>query len=295
VSDTAVTVAVLGTGTMGAAMATNIAAARMGLRVWNRSRDLAEPLAKHGAVVCDSPADACHGADVVLTTLANEAIVAEVMDKARDGMGKGTAWIQSCTVAPDGSRRLAQQAGRLGVEYVEAPLLGTKEPAVAGTLTILAATPRTDTRAQVQPVFDAVGSRTVWLDHVGQPSALKLAYNAWVLTTVEGIAESLTLASALGVDPKLVIDVIGHSGLDSDYVQTKGPKMISDDLDTPSFPLQAAAKDAGLITDAARAAGLRLGIAETVRERLHAAVRDGLGRADVAATYRVSRRVAVGD
>jgi len=89
-----------------------------------------------------------------------------------------------------------------------------------------------------------------------------------------------------------VIDVIGQSGVDSDYVQTKGPKMISDDLDTPSFPLQAAAKDAGLITDVARAAGLRLGIAETVRERLYAAVRDGLGRADVAAVYRLSRRVA---
>jgi 3-hydroxyisobutyrate dehydrogenase len=275
-------------------MATNIAAAGMGLRVWNRSRDVAEPLAKDGAVVCDSPAEASHGADVVLTTLANEAIVAEVIDKARDGLGNGTAWMQACTVAPDGSARLAAQADRLGVEFVEAPLLGTKEPAIAGTLTILAATAQLATRALVQPVFDAVGSRTLWLDRVGQPSALKLAYNAWVLATVEGVAESLTLARALGVDPKLVIDVIGHSGLDSEYVETKGPKMISDDLDTPSFPLQAAAKDAGLITDAARAAGLRLGIAEIVRDRLDAAVRDGLGRADVAATYRVSRRVAAG-
>ena len=64
-------------------MAANIGAAAMGLRVWNRIRDLAEPLAKDGAVVCDSAADACRGADVVLTTLANEAIVAEVMDSAQ--------------------------------------------------------------------------------------------------------------------------------------------------------------------------------------------------------------------
>src|SRR5262245_34230133 len=199
-------------------MATNIAAAGMGLRVWNRSRDLATPLAKAGAVVCDSPAEASHGADVVLTVLANEAIVAEVMDNARDGLSDGTTWVQSCTVAPDGSRRLAQQADRLGIEDVEGPLLGTKEPAIAGTLTVLAATAHADTRARVQPVFDAVASRTVWLDRVGQPSALKLAYNAWVLATVEGIAESLTLARALGVEPKLVIDVIGHSGLNSDYV-----------------------------------------------------------------------------
>jgi 3-hydroxyisobutyrate dehydrogenase len=263
----------------------------MGLRVWNRSRAAAEPLAKDGAVVCDSPADASRGADVVLTTLANETIVAEVMDKAREGLGDGAVWVQSCTVSPDGSRRFGEQADRLGVDYVEAPLLGTKEPAIAGTLTILAASPQADARARVQPVFEAVGTRTLWLDHIGEPSALKLAYNAWVLATVEGIAESLTLADALGVDPMLVIDVIGHSGLDSEYVHTKGPRMISDDLDTPSFPLQAAAKDAGLITDTARAAGLRLGIAETVREHLHTAVRDGLGRADVAAIYRLSRRV----
>lgn len=276
---------------MGAAMAANIAAAGMRLRVWNRTRELAEPLANVGAAVCNSAAEASRGADVVLTTLANEAITAEVMDQARDGFGHAAVWLQSCTVAPEGSRRLASQAERLGVDYVEGPLLGTKEPAIAGTLTVLVASATPEAHARVQPVLNAVGSRTLWLDKIGQPSALKLAYNAWVLATVEGIAESLTLAEALGIDPSLVIDVIGHSGLNSGYVQTKGPKMISDDLDTPSFPLQAASKDAVLITDAARAAGLRLGIAETVRDRLGAAVADGLGTADVAAVYRLSRRV----
>jgi 3-hydroxyisobutyrate dehydrogenase len=113
-----------------------------------------------------------------------------------------------------------------------------------------------------------------------------------VLATVEGIAESLTLAEALGVDPKLVAEVIRGSALDSGYIQNKAPKMISDDLDAPSFPLVAAAKDSVLITDAARAAGLHLGIAETVRARLQLAVESGFGRADVAATYRVSRRDA---
>ncbi|GAA2259897.1 NAD(P)-dependent oxidoreductase [Kitasatospora cystarginea] len=288
-------VAVLGTGTMGEAMARNIAAAGLGLRVWNRNRAAAEPLADAGGAVCDTPAEACRGADVVLTALANEKVVADVMDRARDGMGGHTVWVQTCTVSPDGGRRLADQAARLNVAYAEAPLLGTKEPAVAGTLTVLAASPQQEAREEVRPVLEAVGSRTVWLDEVGQPSSLKLAYNAWVLTTVEGIAESLTLARTLGVDPHLVIDVIDvidGSGLNSQYVQSKGPKMIDDDLDTPSFPLEAAAKDADLITDTARAAGLHLGIAEVVRERLHLAADDGLGRADVAATYRMPRQAA---
>ncbi|MFF3516530.1 NAD(P)-dependent oxidoreductase [Streptomyces sp. NPDC002573] len=282
-------VAVLGTGTMGEAMARNIAAAGLGLRAWNRNRARAEPLADIGATVCDTPAEACRGADVVLTALANEKVVADVMDQARDGLGGHPVWVQTCTVSPDGGRRLAEQATRLNIPYVEAPLLGTKEPAVSGTLTIPAASPQREAREEVRPVLEAVASRIMWLDEVGQPSSLKLAYNAWVLTTVEGIAESLTLADTLGLDPHLVIDVIDGSGLNSTYVQSKGPMMIDDDLDTPSFPLEAADKDAGLITDTARAVGLHLGIAEVVRERLDRAADDGLGRADVAATYRVSR------
>jgi 3-hydroxyisobutyrate dehydrogenase len=283
-------VAVLGTGTMGAAMAVNIARAGMGLRVWNRDRELAQPLADAGAVVADSPAGACRGADVVITPLANEKVVASVVDQARAGLARETVWVQCCTVSREGTARLADLATQLSVAFVEAPLLGTREPAVAGTLTVLAATANPAVRDQVAPVFDAIGDRTLWLDEVGQASSLKLAYNAWVLATVEGVAESLTLAESLGVNPRLVVDAIHGSGVDSRYVQTKAPKMIADDLDDPSFPLEAAAKDAVLITDAARAAGLHLGIAETVRQRLESAVAHGLGRDDVAATFRLSRQ-----
>lgn len=236
-------VAVLGIGTMGDAMARNIAAAGLGLRVWNRKRAAAEPLTEVGAVVCDTAAAACRGAKVVLTVLANERVVSEVMEQARDGLDRDAVWLQCCTVSPEGSLRLAEQADGLGAAFFEAPVLGTREPAVAGTLTILA-------------------------------------------------AESLTLAGALGVDPHQLINVINGSALDSKHVQSKGPKMISDDLDTPSFPLESAAKDAVLITKTAHRAGLRLGIAEVVRDRLQSAATHGQGRADVAATYWLSRRAA---
>ncbi|MFJ8027697.1 NAD(P)-dependent oxidoreductase [Streptomyces sp. NPDC096311] len=163
-------------------MARNIAAAGVGLRTGNRNRAAAAPLADAGAAVSDTPAEACQGADIVLTALANEQEVADVMDQARDGLGGHTAWVQTRTVSLDGSRRLAEQATRLNVAYVEAPLLGTKEPAATGTLTMLAASPQQEAREEVRPVLEAVGTRTVWLDEVGQPSSLKLAYNAWVLT-----------------------------------------------------------------------------------------------------------------
>jgi 3-hydroxyisobutyrate dehydrogenase len=98
---------------MGAAMAANIAKAGLGLRVWNREPELAAPLGELGAVICSSPAEASSGADVILTPLANEKVVAEVMDHASDGLDDGAVWLQVCTVSPDGSRRLADQATRL--------------------------------------------------------------------------------------------------------------------------------------------------------------------------------------
>ncbi|MEU8687579.1 NAD(P)-binding domain-containing protein [Streptomyces sp. NPDC048665] len=92
-------VAMLGTGTVGETMARNIAAAGLGLRVWNRDRATAEPLADVGATVCDTPAEACQGADVVLTALANEEVVADVMDQARHGLRDDTVRMQTCTVS----------------------------------------------------------------------------------------------------------------------------------------------------------------------------------------------------
>ncbi|MER5796016.1 NAD(P)-binding domain-containing protein [Streptomyces sp. NPDC001980] len=83
-------------------MARNIAAAGLGLRAWNRTRAAAEPLAAVGAAVCDTPAEACRGADVVLTGLAKEKAVADVMDQAHDGLAGHPVWVQTCTVSPDG-------------------------------------------------------------------------------------------------------------------------------------------------------------------------------------------------
>src|SRR6476620_1862092 len=114
-------VAVLGTGTMGAAMASNIARSGLALRVWNRNRDVAAPLADLGATVSDSAADASRGADVVLTVLANESVVAEVIDQARAGLADVAIWIQSCTVAPGGSHRLAGRANEFFFALIRGP------------------------------------------------------------------------------------------------------------------------------------------------------------------------------
>jgi 3-hydroxyisobutyrate dehydrogenase len=281
-------VAVLGVGTMGAGMARNLAAAGFGLRVWNRSHDRAVALADAGAVVARTPAEAVDGADVVLTMLWNAAVVAGVMAGAAPSLAVGTLWIQSSTVGVEGAAELADVAAKHGLVYVDAPVLGTNGPAHDGTLTVLASGPD-DIRDRCAPVFDAIGSRTMWLGAAGEGSRLKLVANAWGVTLVEGVAECLALAGGLGLDPALFLEAVRGGAMDAPYIGLKGRAMLTGDVTTPAFTVSGAAKDAGLIVAAARAAGVDVGVLEEVRRHFDRAVDAGHGDLDMAATYLTHR------
>lgn len=277
------TVALLGTGTMGAGMARNIAAAGLSLRVWNRTVEKARPLAEVGATVAETAADAVRGADVVLTMLFDTESVESTITEARDALGEGTVWLQQSTVGVEGTERLAKLADELRLVYVDAPVLGTKKPAEDGALVVLASGPDS-ARETVQPILDAIGSTTTWLGEAGQGTRLKLVANSWVLTVVEGIAEALTLAKALGVEPQRFLDVVKGGAMDAPYVQLKGRAMLDGDF-APSFGLDGAAKDAGLIVDAARAAGADVAVIEAVQQHFARALSEGYGDKDLSATY----------
>jgi 3-hydroxyisobutyrate dehydrogenase len=277
------TVALLGTGTMGLGMGRNIAAAGMPLRVWNRTGEKAAPLADVGATVADSPADAVSGADVVITMLFDTESVESCLQAAADGLAPGTVLLQQSTVGVEGAERLAAVADDLGLVYVDAPVLGTRKPAEDGALVVLASGPD-DVKDRVAPVLDAIGSRTLWLGAAGQGSRLKLVANSWVLTVLEGIAESLTFAKALGLEPEQFLDAVKGGAMDAPYVQLKGNAMLNGSFD-PAFALDGATKDAGLMLDAARAAGVEMPIAEVAQRYLQAAMDAGHGDLDMAATY----------
>jgi 3-hydroxyisobutyrate dehydrogenase len=278
------TVALLGTGTMGAGMARNIAAAGMPLRVWNRTRERAENLADV-ATVAESPADAVSGADVVLTMLFDADSVADTMAEARAGLAPGTVWLQQSTVGVAGTERLLALAAELDLVLVDAPVLGTKKPAEDGTLVVLASGPA-GARERVVPVLDAVGSRTLWVGEAGAGSRLKLAANAWVFTVVEGVAESLALTRELGLDPRLFLEAVRGGALDAPYVQLKGGAMLDGAFD-PAFALGGALKDADLILAAAETAGVELGVLPGVRAHFARAVEAGHADEDMSSTYLV--------
>ncbi|HWJ83146.1 MAG TPA: NAD(P)-dependent oxidoreductase [Nocardioides sp.] len=276
------TVALLGTGIMGIGMARNIAAAGLDLRVWNRTRERAEPLADV-ATVCDTAAEAAKGAGVLLTMLYDADSVLSVVADLRDVLTPGTVWLQQSTIGVDGTDRAVALAEELGVVLVDAPVLGTKKPAADGALVVLASGPD-DAREKVAPVLEAIGSRTMWVGAAGAGTRLKLVANHWVFTVIEGVAETLALARDLGVDPALFLEAVQGGALDAPYVQLKGKAMLGGQLD-PAFALAGALKDSELILEAARAAGADPGLLPVIREHLERAVEAGHGDLDMAATY----------
>ncbi len=286
--------AVLGTGVMGAAMARNLNAAGLDVTVWNRSAERAESLAEDGITVASSAAAAVDGAEAVLTVLAGGDSVTEVMaDGALDSMAGEAIWVQLSTVGLAATERLATTAADAGVTLLDAPVLGTKKPAEDGKLIVLVSGPAEGIE-RCGPVFDAIGSRVVELgDEPGPASRMKLVLNNWLLALTTGLAESLNLAEALGVDPEEFLSVIEGGPLDVDYAHLKGAMMISRDYDA-SFTLANAAKDAGLVLEAAESNDLELSVAVAVRARFEEAMDRGLGESDMSAIHEVGSPQAGG-
>ena len=283
------TVAVLGTGIMGAPMARNLLAAGMDVRVWNRSRDKASPLGDAGAVVTDSPRQAASGAAVVVTMLSDaDATQASVRppDGALAGIASDAVWAQMGTLGLAGTEACAALAAEHGTTFVDAPVLGTKQTAEEAALTVLASGPDA-ARETVAPVFDAVGARTLWLGAAGAGTRMKLVANTWVLSLVEVLAEAFALAERLGVRPQDFLDVIAGGPLDVGYARLKGGAMIERDF-PPAFPLRLAAKDARLIAEAAEAERLDVPLVRAVAAQLAAGVELGYGDEDLAATFRTA-------
>jgi 3-hydroxyisobutyrate dehydrogenase len=253
-------VAVLGTGTMGAGMVRSLRRADVPVRMWNRAADKARALTDSGAEACDSPADAVAGADVVLTMLFDADAAIDVIRQAAPPAA--TTWLQCSTVGLEGAERTAAVATELGLVLVDCPVLGTKEPAEKGALVMLASGPD-EVREPLAPVLDALGSRTLWLGEAGAGSRLKMACNAWLFMVTAGVAQSIALSRALGVDPQHFLAAIEGGPLDAPYAHLKGELMIGGEFPV-SFGLTGATKDARLIQQALRSAG--------VSDRLDAAV-----------------------
>jgi 3-hydroxyisobutyrate dehydrogenase len=288
----ALTVAVLGTGTMGAPMARNLLRAGFGVHVWNRTPAKAAVVGV-GARRASTPAEAAVGADVLITMLTDGAAVEDVMTGPKGALStlpRGAIWIQMSTVGAEWSDHLADLVVRHDVAFVDAPVSGSSGAAEHGELVILASG-ATTVRPRVEPIFDVLGRQTLWLQSVGDGSRLKLALNNWLAVLVEGMVETLTLGEALGLDPHVVLEAIADGPMASEYALVKGAAMLDAEF-VPGFPLRHATKDAELALSAAHRHGMELPLTNALLPRFHEAIAADHGGDDVASAVAAAATTA---
>ena len=274
-------VAVLGIGTMGSAMARNLLGAGLAVEVWDRSPEAAARLTGAGAIAHASADQAVARADVAITMLPDLAAVTSVaIDQGMlNGLPTGAIWAQMGTIGVAATQQLtAKVAGqRPDVWFVDAPVSGTRQPAEAGRLVILASGPQA-ARQALEPVFGALGSRTLWLGEAGAGSRLKLVLNSWLAFLMEGIAESAALADVLDVSHDALREALHGSPLEAPAALMKLAKIDAGD-ESPDFSLRWATKDVDLaVTEGGERA---LPIAVQIDRRWHELIEAGLGDADV--------------
>jgi 3-hydroxyisobutyrate dehydrogenase len=247
VKESKMRVAVIGAGTMGGAMAARWLGAHFDVDVW--SRGPVPALTDLGATSHVDVREAVAKAEIVVTMLPTAEVTVAVMFDAMgfETMRRNAIWIQMATIGPiatDGIEdRVRKQ--RPDITFIDAPVSGSKGPAVAGQLLILASGDEAN-RPILDQVFAAVGKRTLWLGDVGAGSRMKLILNTWLAFQIEGAAEAVSLASRLGVESSALLDALGDSPLTSPYALAKLERMLDANFQ-PDFSLDLALKDLDLV------------------------------------------------
>ena len=183
-----------------------------------------------------------------------------------------------------GFRRWPADAAR----FIDAPVLGTRQPAEDGKLLVLAAAPE-PLRAPVTPLFDAIAARTIWVsERPGDGTRLKLVANSWVGTLVAATAQAIALAQGLGLDPQVFLDAVKGGVVDTPFLHVKGQAMIAGQF-PPAFAVDGAVKDTGLIAAAMRETGTDAALMDAVAQQFRKAADFGHGGEDMAAVFHAFR------
>jgi len=273
--------AFLGVGAMGHGMATSALRAGIPTVVWNREPEATRDLAELGADVAETAAEAARRADIIVTMVTDaDAVISIARDQGvLAALAPGTIWVQMSTIGVAGIEGVAAlvDAERPDVILLDAPVSGSTVPAEQGQLTIFASGPE-EVRSRVDPLFEALGQRTIWVGAVGAGSRLKLVNNTWLAFTAEAVASSIALARRLGLATEMVVGALDGSTLVSPWQAAKLQRIAKDDYST-QFGLSLALKDVHLALEAADDG--RFAALASLADEWQQAVDDGLGDQDL--------------
>jgi 3-hydroxyisobutyrate dehydrogenase len=273
------TVAVLGAGALGAAIAARLADTGHQVKLWDRTAERAHEVAaaSAGMTAVDEVTDAVRDAAMVLTLLRDGAAVTEVMDIAIGAIDEDAVWVQASTIGPESARALGELAEKHAVAYLDAPVSGSTGPARNGKLVWLVAG-RQDAFERAEPTLRQLGSAVEHLGTGVEGSAIKLAVNAWMTAATVAMSDVLSLCDALEIPHELFVKVLEDGPLAMPYALQKAAAMDQHAYE-PGFSIELARKDLALAAEELAPSPLL----RAVQERMDQAIADGHAHDDVAA------------
>jgi 3-hydroxyisobutyrate dehydrogenase-like beta-hydroxyacid dehydrogenase len=282
-----------GLGLMGSRMARCLLDKGLPLTVWSRTAERCEPLAKAGARVARSPRDLAEHSEVVVSCVADPAAVERVVF-AEDGVlgaaRPGFRYLETSTISPELSRRVAEALRARGADALEAPVTGSKLGAEKGTLLFMTGG-RREVHEELMPVMMAMGSKAIYCGETGQASVVKLIGNTLISFMLEGLCEGILLGRKAGLSIETLLEVVMASGYSSPYYAFKGGAIARRDFDT-HFSIDLLVKDQTLMLAEAASRRLPLPGLAAIREVFQAARGQGYGQEDIVAVVKALEKAA---
>lgn len=287
-------IAFIGLGRMGRGMARNLLRAGHTLTVYNRSREKAQALAGKGARVAESPADACRDAEVIMTMVADDHAVEEIVF-GRDGivsaMKKDSIHVSNSTISPDLARRLDSEHAQRSQGYVSAPVFGRPDAAEAGTLLVVTAG-RTELLERCRPLFDVIGRQTFVVGaEPWQANVSKLCGNFMIGSAIEALGEAYATLRKSGVAPLAFLEIM-NALFGSPVITNYGSIIAKEQFEPAQFALHLGLKDLRLMLATADERDAPMPMASLVHDHMVSAVAQGQAEMDWSSVARVAAREA---
>lgn len=282
--ETKTRVALLGLGTMGSGMATNLLKAGISLTVWNRTRAKAEPLAQMGTVLAESPAHAAENADIVLAMLADDDASQAVwlgQDGALAAMKSGAIAVESSTLSPGWVSELNTKVTNLGLRMVEAPVTGSRKQAEAGQLIFLAGAEE-ETLVAVTPVLRCMSKEIVHLGPIGSGAQLKLINNFLCAVQVASFAEAVGWIERTGLQRDAALEFLKRGAPGSNILSAMSEPMTRRTYEV-NFLVRLMEKDLRYAHAAAAELGINLSTSSPAEVLFRIAREQGFGERDISA------------
>jgi len=288
----------LGLGIMGSAMAGRLIDAGYKVTVWNRSpQKCADLAAKFASVkVAETPKAVIDRCDITFACTSDPASARAVVfgeNGVLAGMKEGKKFVDMSTVDEETSKEIATAITAKKGIFLEAPVSGSKGPALQGQLVILAAGDKALCE-EAQPCFDVMGKRTFFLGEVGAGARMKLVVNMMMGIQIAALSEGLAVGTKAGLEGNDILEVLKEGALNCPMYSLKGPAMIEGKYPT-AFPLKHQQKDVRLAIGLGDQLGQPMPVAAAANETLKAARAAGYGDDDMSKVYEVVKRVKTQD